>query len=68
MRSRPIRKLRVARETLVRLGGSHLGKVAGGDTTPPSVCTCLTNVETQCWCESQICYTAYFTNCIDCLG
>ena len=64
----PIRKLRIAKETLGRLEGSRLREAAGGDTAPPTQCTCLTLVEGQCNCESQICFTAYFTNCIDCVG
>lgn len=68
MKQRQIRRLKVAKETLGRLEGGRLKGVAGGDTTPPSQCTCLTLVESQCWCESQICFTALFTNCAECNG
>lgn len=68
MRSRPIRKLRIAKETLGRLEDSRLRGAAGASTAPISNCVCLTVIDTECYCESQICYTAYFTNCPDCLG
>lgn len=68
MKHRPVRKLRIARETLRRLEGVSLQGVAGGATNERSICVCLTNQDSVCVCETETCITLEFTNCNLCVG
>jgi hypothetical protein len=63
MKRRQIRKLTISRETLRRLEGDPLRKVAGGATNERSVCVCQTDQDTICICITDLCITDIYTNC-----
>jgi len=63
MKHRRTQKLTISRETLRRLEGDPLRKVAGGATHERSVCVCQTNQDTICICITDLCITDIYTNC-----